>query len=77
VIVFVAMTEDTAKSLSAWPEWLPHAGDDKLYVTYGGYIFTQQPEWIEQVAGTYLGDEVSEGVQTLDHLMHDLNPLLR
>ncbi len=77
VIVFVAMTEDTAKALSTWPEWLPNVEDSDLIVAFGGYVFTQQPEWIDRVTGTYLGNDLGEGVRMLDSLLHDLNPLLR
>ena len=71
------MTEDTTQTLSTWPEWLPVDEDAHLTIAFGGYVFTQQPEWIERVDGTYLGDELAEGVQKLDSLLHDLNPLLR
>ncbi|MBN1564655.1 MAG: MerR family transcriptional regulator [Anaerolineae bacterium] len=77
VIVFVAMTEVTAQTLSRWPEWLPNDDANDFTVAFGGYVFTQQPEWIEKIAGQYLGDELAEGVQKLDNLLHDLNPLLR
>lgn len=76
VIVFVAMSEETAQTLQTWPDWLPDH-DDNLTIAFGGYIFTHEPTWIEQVPGTYLGDTLAEGAAKLDNLMHDLNPLVR
>ena len=76
LIVFVAMTEDTAQTLSTWIEWLPDGENSDFLVSYAGYIFTVLPDLHEHVSGLYLGDTLRDGVHTLDILMHKLNPLL-
>jgi DNA-binding transcriptional MerR regulator len=78
VIVFVAMTEETAHALAGWPQWLPEAAAKKRPVVgYGGRIFLERPELAEEVPGVLLGKTLKEGVETLDRMLHDFNPLLR
>ena len=78
VLVFVAMTEETARALVDWPHWLPDAAQKRRpMVTYGGRIFSEQPELTEQMPGVFLGKTLQEGVEKLDRMLHDLNPLLR
>lgn len=76
-IVFVAMREDTARALAEWPQWLPQAASaNRPVVTYGGRIFSECPALAEQVPGTLLGSTLREGVETLDRILHELNPFL-
>ena len=78
VVVFVAMTEETALALADWPHWLPDAArTNRPIVGYGGRIFSARPDLSEQVAGVFLGNTLQEGVEILDRTLHDLNPLLR
>jgi hypothetical protein len=77
ILVFVAMTEETALNLTEWPQWLPKVAESNHpFVCFGGRAFIKHPELIEQVAGSYLGDTLQEGVQTLNANLHRLNPLL-
>jgi methanogenic corrinoid protein MtbC1 len=76
VIVLVAMTEQAAQALSEWPRWLSNVDEQGVVVAYGGYIFAQAPEWVESVPGLYLGDTLAAGLEKLDNLLHNLNPLL-
>lgn len=78
VIVFVAMTEETAQALRDWPHHLPRvARTGRPIVGYGGRAFTDHPELMEQMSGVSLGKTLQEGIDTLNHLLHELNPLLR
>lgn len=77
LIVFAAMTAESAHALAAWPTWLPKATErNHPLICYGGQPFVEQPELVKQVQGHYLGNTLQEGVQTLDTLLHQLNPLL-
>jgi DNA-binding transcriptional MerR regulator len=78
IIVFVAMTEETARALAGWPQWLPEAAAKKRPVVgYGGRIFVERPELAEEVPGVLLGKTLKEGLETLDRMLHKFNPLLR
>ncbi|HMM29777.1 MAG TPA: MerR family transcriptional regulator [Aggregatilineaceae bacterium] len=78
VIVFVAMTEPAALALAEWPRWLPDAAETgRPAVTYGGRAFVVNPELAERVPGTLLGATLREGIDTLNRLLHEMNPLLR
>jgi methanogenic corrinoid protein MtbC1 len=78
ILVFVAMTEETARTLSEWTRWLPDtAASGRPIIGYGGRIFTERPELTEQMPGLFLGRTLQEGVALLDRMLHELNPLLR
>jgi DNA-binding transcriptional MerR regulator len=77
IVVFAAMTDQTAQALTEWPRWLPDADHGGPLIAYGGYVFAQTPAWIASVPGLYLGDTLASGLEKLDNLLHDLNPLLR
>ncbi len=78
ILAFVAMTEETARTLSDWTHWLPDAASSgHPIVSYGGRIFTERPELTEQIPGVFLGNTLQEGVALLDRMLHELNPLLR
>ena len=77
IIVFVAMTEETGRALTDWTHWLPKAAHEgKPLVAFGGRAFVEHPYLTGQVSGLMLGKTLREGVQKLDYLLHDLNPLL-
>lgn len=77
VIVFVAMREEPAQALAEWPRWLPQAASAKHpIVAYGGRAFTEQPALAEQVPGVLLGSTLREGIDTLNRMLHELNPFL-
>ncbi|MFN8564672.1 MAG: MerR family transcriptional regulator [Anaerolineae bacterium] len=78
ILVFVAMTEETARTLSEWTHWLPDAAESgHPIIGYGGRIFSERPELTEQMPGMFLGKTLQEGVALLDRTLHELNPLLR
>jgi DNA-binding transcriptional MerR regulator len=77
IVVFVAMTAESVRALAEWPQWLPTAAaSNHPVIGYGGRAFIAHPEFIKQVAGMYLGDTIAEGVQKLNTMLHQLNPLL-
>jgi DNA-binding transcriptional MerR regulator len=76
MIIFVAMAEASAQALSQWPQWLStRQNKEAPIVAYAGYIFTQDPTWIERVPGVYLGNTLLEGLDTANDLLRQLNPL--
>lgn len=77
MVVFVAMTEETARALAEWTHWLSKAAQTHSPVVgYGGRVFTEHPECVAQVPGVFLGRTLQEGIATLDRILHELNPLL-
>lgn len=69
-VVLVAMRTETAQALAGWPKWLPEALETgRPIVTYGGRIFTNEPEWRARVPGIFLGETLTEGVETLERLL--------
>ena len=69
-ITVVAMRAATAKSLIDWPRWLPDAAESgHPFFTYGGRVFTGSVEWRQRVPGIFLGEELREGLETLDRLL--------
>ncbi len=71
-IVLVAMTEEPARALIEWPQWLPDAQrTGRPIVAYGGRVFTETPEWRERVPGRFLGSSLQEGLDTLEPLLRD------
>ncbi len=78
VIVFVAMTEETARALGDWPHWLPEATRTKRPVVgFGGRIFSERPELADRTPGLFLGRTLQDGVEMLNRMLHEMNPLLR
>jgi DNA-binding transcriptional MerR regulator len=72
-VVLVAATEEPARALAEWPRWLPEAAQTgRPIVAYGGRIFTEQPEWRDKIPGTFLGDNLEEGVATFERLLQDV-----
>jgi hypothetical protein len=77
-ILFVAMTAQSAQTLSEWPRWLPEVYEaEQPLVGFGGRIFSSEPAYIDQVAGLYLGQTLEEGIATLHDRLSDLHPLAR
>jgi methanogenic corrinoid protein MtbC1 len=75
LVVFVAMTENTAQALSQWPQWLsPKKENEAPIVAYAGYIFAHDLAWIDRVPGIYLGHTLLEGLDKADSLLRHLNP---
>ncbi len=76
-IVFVATTETPAQALSQWPRYLPGVLESKRpIVAFGGRIFTDQPEWRDQVPGIFLGESLQGGVDKLEGLLRDATSLI-
>jgi methanogenic corrinoid protein MtbC1 len=78
VIVFVAMTEETARALADWPRWMPEVARTKRPVVgFGGRAFLEHRELADQIPGVFLGRTLHEGVETINRMLHEMNPLLR
>jgi DNA-binding transcriptional MerR regulator len=70
LVVLVAMMEETVNGLMDWPEYLPEAAQSgKPAIAFGGRAFVEQPEWINRLPGTYLGDTYSEGLANIERLL--------
>jgi hypothetical protein len=78
IVVFVAMSEETAHALADWPRWLPEVAEQQRpIIGFGGRAFIEQPELARQVPGEYLGQTLQEGVEVISRMLHELNPLVR
>ena len=75
VLVFVAMREETARALIDLPHWFRQ--NKRPIIGYGGRIFVEKPELADQIPGVLLGKTVQEGVERLNRMLHEMNPLLR
>jgi methanogenic corrinoid protein MtbC1 len=74
MVVFVAMTEDAARALSQWPQWLSGAKENGApIIAFAGYIFAHDPAWIERVPGVYLGNTLLDGMDKADDLLRHLD----
>jgi len=67
-VVLVGMCAEPARLLVDWPHWITQTAGRPL-VTYGGRAFVVQPELQGLVPGTYLGDTIQEGVDSLEELL--------
>jgi methanogenic corrinoid protein MtbC1 len=75
LLVFVAMTENTVQALTQWPQWfLPWKEEAAPIVAYAGYVFAQDPTWVDRVPGTYLGNTLLDGLDKANSLLRHLNP---
>jgi hypothetical protein len=77
MVIFVAMTANTAQALSQWPQWFSKKErDGSPMIAYAGYIFVQDPTWIERVPGVFLGNTLLDGMEKVDELLRHMNPFL-
>ncbi|MCS6844852.1 MAG: MerR family transcriptional regulator [Caldilineales bacterium] len=73
-VVVAAMTEQSARQLLQWPEWLPEAASTgRPVVAYGGAAFNNHPELRTQMQGLFLGPTLPEGVDALERLLLSVN----
>jgi DNA-binding transcriptional MerR regulator len=69
-VVFVAMTEETARHLLDWPQYFPPPdASGRPIVGFGGPVFNYNPELREQMPGMFLGETLREGVERLDDML--------
>lgn len=75
-VAMVAMTEEPARALLEWPEYLPEASaSGRPLFCFGGRIFNQQPEWRARIQGLFLGATLTEGVQTLERALQNASSI--
>jgi methanogenic corrinoid protein MtbC1 len=75
MVIFVAMTEDAARALSQWPQWLSAGKENEPpIIAYAGYIFAHDPAWVERVPGVYLGSTLLDGMDKADDLLRHMIP---
>jgi DNA-binding transcriptional MerR regulator len=73
VVVMVAMGPDAAAALADWPSHMPAALETgRPVMTYGGRIFTTEPQWREKVPGVFLGETLLAGVDALERLLGEV-----
>lgn len=76
VVVLVAMTEQPARDLLDLPEWLPEIGEiGRPAIAYGGRAYNVEPELQEQMVGTFLGETLPEGVDTVETILRETTAL--
>lgn len=77
VIVFVAMTHDTAQALKEWPRWLAPAtettGAPQPVVCFGGEAFSADEDLVHDFPGLWLGKTIDQGCQRIHRLLLDTN----
>lgn len=77
IIVLAASSEETALAMMQWEKILsPKKANKDFILGYGGHAFNAQPDLIEKVPGLFLGHTLLEGLDTLDQILHQLNPRL-
>ncbi len=70
LVVMVAMTEESAGELAAWPQWMPETAQKGTPpIGFGGRVFTQKPEWRVRVPGIFLGETFEEGLENIERLL--------
>jgi DNA-binding transcriptional MerR regulator len=78
IVVLVAMTEEAAQVLTEWPNYMAEvAASGYPRICFGGAAYVENPGLIAQTQGDYLGDTLQEGVQYLNTVLHQLNPILQ
>jgi DNA-binding transcriptional MerR regulator len=76
-VALVAAMEPAAQALAEWPRYLPGVLEARHpVITFGGHIFTEQPEWRARVPGVFLGATLQEGVDTLERTLRDATSLM-
>jgi DNA-binding transcriptional MerR regulator len=70
ILITIAMTEQSASKLVELPQWLPEVTQTgRPVLAFGGRIFTLQPAWRLQMAGTFLGETMQEGLANIERLL--------
>lgn len=70
LIIFVAMSEASARTLAEWPRWLHKGGElQEPLIGYGGRAFNEHPALVAIVPGALLGATLYEGCQRIDRVM--------
>ncbi len=78
LMVFVAMSEASARALAEWPRWLRKSAEQELpLIGFGGRAFTEQPALANSVPGVLLGTTLYEGSQRINRIMLHLAVLQR
>ncbi len=76
VVITVAMTEKPAKELHNLAKWLPEAArSGRPVITYGGRAFNTKPELRDKMIGTFLGETLQEGVDTVERMLRETTAL--
>lgn len=70
LIVFVAMSDVSARALAEWPRWLRKSDELQTpLIAYGGRAFTESPALADSVPGTLLGATILEASQRINRVM--------
>ena len=63
-VVLVAMREEPAQALAAWPHWINQVAG-KPVIAFGGRAFVVKPELQGLVPGIFLGTAIPDGLRNL------------
>jgi methanogenic corrinoid protein MtbC1 len=63
-VVLVAMSEESARTLADWPNWIKQLAGHPI-IAFGGRAFVIQPELQALVPGIYLGNSIPDGFTNL------------
>lgn len=71
-IALVAMTEEPARELLKLKDYMPDAiKSGRPAITYGGFIYNEEPELQDAMPGMFLGETLQEGVTSLERVLLD------
>ena len=75
-VVLVAMTEGPARELTGLDEWVSDAfSRGRPAVAFGGLAFNLKPELRATVPGTFLGETIEQGLESLERLLMEATAL--
>jgi methanogenic corrinoid protein MtbC1 len=72
VLVLAATVSDSAQALRGIQSWLDRIpAAQRPAFAFGGPAFNDRPELVGEVPGTFLGETIQSGIDTIERLMND------
>jgi hypothetical protein len=72
VLVLASTVGDSAKALRGIQSWLDRIpAAQRPVFAFGGPAFNDHPELLNEVPGTFLGETIQSGIDTVERLMNE------
>jgi hypothetical protein len=72
VLVLAATVSDSAQALGGIQPWLDRIpAAQRPAFAFGGPVFNDQPEFVTEVPGMFLGETIQSGIDTIERLMNE------